>query len=100
MHFLLDTHTFIMFTGQPERLPQAVRAALADVGNTLVLSVVSPWEMQIKADLGKLRLGKSVRELVQFEIDRGAITSLPIKLEHIAALALLPPLHRIRSTGC
>lgn len=94
MRLLLDTHAFILFTGNPTALPAVTRAALEDPGNELLLSVASPWEMQINADLGKLPLRASPCELVQFEIDRGAISLLPIALAHVEDLSRLPSIHR------
>ena len=54
MTFLLDTHTFLWLLRAPEMLPAKVRDIAADRSKTLVLSVVTPWEMAIKATTGKL----------------------------------------------
>jgi len=55
MKLLLDTHIFIWWADQPERLSQAALSALEDEANELLLSVASVWEMQIKIQLGKLK---------------------------------------------
>lgn len=94
MRLLLDAHAFILFTGDADALPANARSAMEDPANELLLSVASPWEMQIKTDLGKLRLGKSPRDLVQFEVDRGSIALLPIALAHIDELSRPPSVHR------
>ena len=94
MRLLLDTHTFIYFVDHPEAIPPAARAELEDPANDVLLSVVSPWEMQIKVSLGKLRLEKTVVEMVQAELGRNALRLLPVALEHIAALSQLPSHHR------
>jgi PIN domain nuclease of toxin-antitoxin system len=94
MKLLLDTHSFIYFVDRPDALPSAARAALEDPSNDLFLSLVSPWEMQVKSTLGKLQLRKPVVELVQAELDRAAIQLLPITLHHIDALSRLPNHHR------
>ena len=54
MTYLLDTHTFLWLLRDPEILPVQVREIAADRANTLVLSVVTPWEMAIKQAIGKL----------------------------------------------
>lgn len=54
MKLLLDTHTFIWWDSSPTALSPKVRALCQDPGNTLIRSAVSAWEMQIKAQLGKL----------------------------------------------
>jgi PIN domain nuclease of toxin-antitoxin system len=94
MRLLLDTHTFMFFVDRPDVLPPLARNALEDSTHELSLSVVSPWEMQIKSGLGKLSLSKPATDLVQAELDRGAIQLLPITLAHISALARLPGHHR------
>lgn len=94
MRLLLDTHAFLQLSQNPGSLPQKTRDAAEGAGNQVYLSVASPWEMQIKVGLGKLKLGKSPREVVQFELDRGAITLLPISLAHIDELSRLPSIHR------
>jgi PIN domain nuclease of toxin-antitoxin system len=94
MKLLLDTHSFIFYVDRPDALPSTARAALEEGSNDLFLSLVSPWEMQIKLTLGKLQLNKPVAELVQAELDRAAIQLLPITLDHIEALSRLPNHHR------
>jgi PIN domain nuclease of toxin-antitoxin system len=94
MNLLLDTHTFIFYVDRPEALPSAARAAMEDPANALFLSLASPWEMQIKSNLGKLQLGKPPAQLVQAEVDRGSMRLLPITLAHIDGLSRLAMLHR------
>ena len=53
MNILLDTHVLIWSAGNPERLSQKVDL-LTDTSNTLMFSLASIWEMQIKLQLGKL----------------------------------------------
>lgn len=46
MKLLLDTHIFIWWADQPERLSPAALSALEDEANELLLSVASVWEMR------------------------------------------------------
>jgi PIN domain nuclease of toxin-antitoxin system len=64
MKLLLDTHIFIWWADQTERLSQTTLSALEDEANELVLSVASVWEMQIKTQLGKLNLSLPLKELL------------------------------------
>jgi PIN domain nuclease of toxin-antitoxin system len=43
MKLLLDTHIFIWWADQPEKLSNAVLSALEDEANELLLSVASVW---------------------------------------------------------
>jgi PIN domain nuclease of toxin-antitoxin system len=54
MTYLLDTQTFLWLLRDPQMLPARVREIAADPSKTLVLSIVTPWEMAIKAKIGKL----------------------------------------------
>jgi len=40
-------------------------AALEDENNRLLISVVSPWEIQIKGQLGKLKLSLPLKNLIE-----------------------------------
>ena len=51
---LLDTHAFIWWDSDPSQLSAQALAFLADPNNTVLLSVVSAWEMVIKIQLGKM----------------------------------------------
>lgn len=94
MRLLLDTNIFVFLRQNLQAIPPRTLAILADPGNERFLSLVTPWELQIKASIGKFVLGQPIRDMVQFEIARGAMTLLPITLDHIDALSLLPDHHR------
>jgi PIN domain nuclease of toxin-antitoxin system len=68
MGILLDTHIFLWWSLQPEKLPPVVLKALQDPGNRIFFSTVSSWEAQIKIGLGKLILEESLRKIVEREI--------------------------------
>ncbi len=63
MKLLLDTHIFIWQADEPEKLSSVVLAALEDETNDLILSVVSAWEIQIKIQLGKLKLSQPIKRV-------------------------------------
>ena len=94
MKLLLDTHIFIWWADQPERLSQAALSALEDEANELLLSVASVWEMQIKIQLGKLKLGLPLKDLIKNQQETNELTVLPIALTHVLALDALPFHHK------
>jgi PIN domain nuclease of toxin-antitoxin system len=94
MRLLLDSQAFILLLQQPQALPPAARDAMVDPDNEMFLSVVTPIELQIKVNLRKLSFAQSVREHVQFEIDRGTFKLLPLTLDHVDSLSRLPDHHR------
>ena len=94
MKLLLDTHAFIWWYNEPQRLPAKVLLACQDVENSLMLSVASAWEMQIKTQLGKLRLAKPLPDIIRHQQEQNQLQILPITLPVVFALDNLPLNHR------
>ncbi len=92
MKILLDTHIFIWWNGDVESLSPAVHSLCKDPENTLMLSLTSIWEMQIKSQLGKLTFDRPLPDIIQSQ--HNGIELLPIKAEHIYGLQDLPAHHR------
>jgi PIN domain nuclease of toxin-antitoxin system len=89
---LLDTHTFIWWDSDPDQLSATALAFLQDPANTVLLSVVSPWEMLIKQQLGKLTLRLPLQQILAQQQANG-IQILPVRLEHVLAVEGLPTPH-------
>jgi PIN domain nuclease of toxin-antitoxin system len=50
---LLDTHAYVWALTAPDRLSDRARTAITDVGNQLLVSAASMWEMAIKHRAGR-----------------------------------------------
>lgn len=94
MRLLLDTHTFVWLDASPEDLSAEAQHILHDPNNDLLLSIVSIWEIQIKAQLGRLDLRGDLAVIIQEQQERNGIELLPITLPHVLALSELPFHHR------
>jgi PIN domain nuclease of toxin-antitoxin system len=94
MKLLLDTHIFIWWADQPEKLSPAALSALEDEANELLLSVASVWEMQIKIQLGKLKLSLPLKELIKNQQETNDLTVSPVTLTNVLALETLPFHHK------
>lgn len=94
MKFLLDTHTFIWWDSEPDKLSKAVITACQDGANEIILSVISILEMQIKLQLGKLKLRLPLKELIQSQQQTNNIEILSITLKHVLAYGDLPIHHK------
>ncbi len=94
MKLLLDTHAFIWWSSEPEKLSKKVLAAFEDSENELTLSVASIWEMQIKVQLGKLDITDPLKDLIAIHQKGKDLQILPIFLNHVLALDDLPVHHR------
>ena len=94
MILLLDSHVFLWWSTQSAQLSPTHRAACEDTRNTLLLSVASVWELQIKLQLGKLHLTRPLPSLIARQEANNGLLLLPIELQHIFAPAQLPSHHR------
>ena len=63
MKVLLDTHTFIWWDSEPNKISEQTLELLLQPETIRFVSVVSLWEMQIKFQLGKLALNQPLEEI-------------------------------------
>ena len=94
MKLLLDTHAFLWWDSEPDRLSATAFNACKDPSNILILSTVSVWEMQVKSQLGKLTLNLPLPEVIKGQQETNKLIILPMALEHVLALQDLPPHHK------
>ncbi len=94
MNLLLDTHTFIWWATEPEKLSPQAHASCEDDNNNLLFSVASVWEMQIKLQLGKMKLDDPLRAFIKYQQQVDELRILPIAIEHVFALDNLPFHHK------
>jgi PIN domain nuclease of toxin-antitoxin system len=94
MKYLLDTHTFIWLDHDPSQLSPTVTAICQDRQQTLLLSVVSVWEIIIKQQIGKLTLRLPLADIVTQQCQQNDVQILPITLPHTLEVAQLPLVHK------
>ena len=86
---LLDTHIALWAFASPKLLKPEIRAAIADPRNTVVVSAISVWEVEIKRALGRLDAPEGFAALC---IERG-FDALDITFRHAEVASALPPHH-------
>jgi PIN domain nuclease of toxin-antitoxin system len=94
MNLLLDTQAFLWWSTARGKLSAAAHSACQDRTNTLIVSVVCAWEMQIKLQTGKLTLTVPLEQLIQVEQQVNNMQVLPVLLPHVIALGSLPLHHK------
>ena len=92
MTYLLDTHTLIWFLENDPRLPAVTRTQI-ETTPTIFVSIVSLWEISIKANIGKLDLSFPFSTISCNLINLG-ITELPITFKDLEIYLSLPLHHR------
>ena len=94
MRYLLDTHVWLWWYLEPERLEAKTLRLLEDGGAELFFSAASIWEIAIKYRLGKLKLNPPPEDLLPAELARDTIQILPISMAHALRAGALPPHHQ------
>jgi PIN domain nuclease of toxin-antitoxin system len=90
VNLLLDTHALLWWLDDNPTLSVEARDAIADGKNLVFVSAVVIWEIRIKQSIGKLKIPRNFREI----LDRQAFDELPLTVDHAHLLAELPPRHR------
>ena len=94
MKLLLDTHCWLWWLTDPDKLSQSAQNLLVDRGNDLYFSVASIWEISIKFSCGKLRLPQVPAKLVPKQMAEDGLIALDIKSTHALQAAALPMHHK------
>ena len=96
MRLLLDTHIALWAITDDARLPRIARELIGELGNEVVVSAASIWEITIKHALARglpSDMPVSGPDALRYFRASG-YTLLPVTAEHAAAVADLPALHR------
>ncbi len=94
MKILLDTHVFLWFIQNDNRLSAKWRTEIETPDNQVFFSVASVWECVIKYQLGKLNFPESPEVYLPKKRKQHLINSLVIDEGSIAYLTNLPLLHK------
>lgn len=79
--------------GPSTRISEVARGLVLDRRNDCLFSVISGWEIAIKAGLGKLKLCAEAGEYIRPRVRAVSKRVLPCSLDHVLALAKLPEFH-------
>ena len=91
MKLLLDSHAFLWWLAEDQKLSPEARDAVADPSSIVHVSAASIWELAIKASLGKLDLQGA--DLVE-EIGENDFVELAMTARHSSVAAHLPRHHQ------
>jgi PIN domain nuclease of toxin-antitoxin system len=94
LRLLLDTHCWLWWLIEPEKLSNTAQEAMKDLDNELWLSVASIWEIGIKYKSGKLNLPQSPDRFIPQQIQADQLSILSITSNHALKAADLPLNHK------
>ena len=91
---LLDTHAFLWWIADSERLSGSARSVIADELNDIVVSAASAWEIATKFRVGKLPGCEAVALDVSGHIAAQGFAELEIGVADAGRAGRLPGPHR------
>ena len=90
VNLLLDTHILLWWLADDSRLSNKAREWIGREAQLVFVSVVSLWEIAIKAGKGKLRADLMA---IHKQIEQGDYNYLPVEPAHVLTLSELPAHH-------
>lgn len=94
MKVLLDTNAFLFIISDDPKLPGHAKEIFLNNKNDIFLSIVSIWEIVLKATIGKLTIQSPYDKFLQDQIIKNNILLLLLKPQHIYLLEKLPHIHK------
>ena len=91
--YLLDTHTLLWFLTDDRLLSANGKAVMGQTDATILVNIISYWEIAIKQSIGKLELSQPL-DKVMAQSQKLGFESVAINPQHIFALSTLPLHHR------
>jgi len=90
MKLLLDTHAYLWWLDNPQKISRKGREAIENINNTVFVSAAVAWEIAIKQSIGKLKAPANIMEYLEQE----KFIELPITIAHTEMLGKLEGIHR------
>ena len=94
MKLLLDTHCWLWWFGQPERLKSTVVEQILDEANEVWVSAASIWEMGIKAAARKLSFPEPLESYFPSRMEEIGARPLDITAAHALQASALSLHHK------
>jgi PIN domain nuclease of toxin-antitoxin system len=94
LKLLLDTHAYIWWGLEPNKLSPKAAGALSDSESEIYVSVASLWEIVIKSNLGKLSLPVSLQIFAARMREENSVKTLHVTEAHVHAHSTLSDIHR------
>lgn len=94
MKAILDTHCWLWWLTNPEKLGKECFKVIEDSNNEIYISTATSWEIAIKYSTGKLSLPEEPEKFVLSRLERCGFSTLHIEHIHALRVSSLPLHHR------
>ena len=93
MKYLLDTHAFLWYFENSDKLSETAASIIEDTNALKYVSIASLWEFSIKYGMEKLRFDGGLPQLWRMIVQNGYIM-LPVRQSYLTGIISLPFIHR------
>jgi PIN domain nuclease of toxin-antitoxin system len=93
MKVLLDTCALIWFLRDDPELSERAAQLIENPDTDAFVSVVSIWEIAIKASVGKLPAPIGLQDSLEDKLKASGFNILPVEFRHASGVYSLPPVH-------
>lgn len=90
--YLLDTNALLYFLYNHEKLSKRASEVIYHNDEKIIVSIVSLWEIAIKASIGKLEIKSSISKIAE-TCEKERFDILSIKPFHLDEIGRLPTIH-------
>ncbi len=90
----MDTHAFLWWVTDDERLSNKAHEIISDGSNTIYVSSATAWEIAIKAGLKRLELPGEPRQWFFEQLASNGFDTLSVDIAHSLKTYQLPMVHR------
>ena len=94
MKYLLDTHAFLWFVSDDNKLSSRARAIIKDHNNEIYFSAASAWEISIKIRLGRLTMEEDLEPFIVAQLAENNFQTLAITIFHSSYTSKLPEIYK------
>lgn len=94
MRLLIDTHVFLWWVLDDDRLSPRSRELVGDGTNEILVSAASAYEMAFKKTVGRLQLPEPAAMYVSSRIRANRFVGLDVTADHALRAGTLPLIHR------
>ncbi len=94
MRYLLDTHAFLWFVLDDQRISKKAKSIIEDSKNKIYFSAASAWEIAIKTKLARLEIKDDFETFIIEQLSINNFVPLSIKISHSLYIKRLPQVHK------
>ena len=94
MRYLLDTHAFLWFVLDDQRISTKAKLKIEDSKNKIYFSAASAWEIAIKTEIARLKIKGDFDSFIIEQLSTNSFVPLSITISHCLYTKRLPQVHK------